>query len=254
MLSRAKGTIHQGMEHVTNGEPAVPSDKKATDTKKERIANNTPAQPALKSVDASRMELQIALETAKLAEQRGMDQDAIRAYQTVRRLDPDRPGVAHRLAVLYDRLAMTDAAQREYTSALAESPHDPDLLCDHGYFQYSMGSLDEAEQTLRSCLKVDAGHDKAMVNLAVVLAEQQQFDEAQRLFETAIGPAAAMHNIGVLKLRQGHVEEGRQLIAEAVKRDPSIQQGQMVLSHVAANQQTMQAIRTVDFQNEKVSP
>ena len=179
--------------------------------------------------------LQIALETARLAEERSMDAEAIAAYEKVRRLDPDQPGVAHALAVLYDRAAKTDAAHREYVAALAESPEDADVLCDYGYFLHCTGKIEEAEKMLRRGLAIDSNHRQSIINLAVVLATQRKYDESKSLFEKAIGPAAALHNIGMFKLRQDEATEGQQLIATAQQQDPSIAQAEAVLKHVSTS-------------------
>nr|WP_286177373.1 tetratricopeptide repeat protein [Rhodopirellula sp. JC639] len=185
--------------------------------------------------DPENQSLQIALETARLAEERSMDAEAIAAYEKARRIAPKHPGIAHALAVLYDRAAMTDSAQREYSAALEESPEDPDVLCDYGYFLYSTGKLEEAEQTLRRGIAVDANHQKTLVNLAVVLATRRQYSEAKPLFEKAIGPAAALHNIGMFKLRQGESAEGERMIAAALEKDPSLGQSRSVLENVSAS-------------------
>ncbi|MEM9365511.1 MAG: tetratricopeptide repeat protein [Planctomycetota bacterium] len=196
--------------------------------------SETQLRPALKEHGKEGMALAIALETARLAEERGMDQDAMAAYLEARRLNGEQRGIAHALAVLYDRAAMTDAAAREYESALAESPGDPDVLCDYGYFLYSMGQLDRAELRLREGLKIAPEHQQCTVNLAVVLGEQKKYDEAHSLFEHAIGPAAAKHNLGMMKLRHGDTSEGTQLIAEASRKDPSIRQSRPILDQIAS--------------------
>lgn len=191
-----------------------------------------PAQTNQALADPKNQELKIALETARLAEQRSMDAEAIAAYEKVRDLNPGQPGVAHALAVLYDRAAMTDAARREYSAAMAESPGDPDVLCDYGYFLYSTGDLEKSEETLREALAADTTHRQATVNLAVVLAGQREYEEAKRLFEQAIGPAAASHNIGMFKLRQGEVADGKRMIAAALQKDPSLRRSEAVLESV----------------------
>ncbi|QEG40867.1 tetratricopeptide repeat protein [Roseimaritima ulvae] len=183
--------------------------------------------------DPSHQELAIAWETAQLAEQRGMDKEAIAAYLEVRRHDPDRPRVAHALAVLYDRSGMTDAASREYRAALEESPDDANVHCDYGYFLYSTGDSPAAESSLREALRLQPEHQQAMINLALVVGSSGRYDEAQALFTEAIGPAAALHNVGMLRLRAGDVETAKRLLAEAQRRDPSISQAEAVLARLS---------------------
>lgn len=197
------------------------------------------AQSSLNSqtslADPSNQELAIALETARLAEQRGMDRDAIDAYLQVRKLEPSTRGIAHALAVLYDRSAMTDAALREYQLALKETPGDADLNCDYGYFLYSRNEPENAEASLREALRVSPGHQQATINLALVIGSQGRYEEAHDLFTKAIGPAAAMHNIGMLRLRAGEVEAAKSMLAEAKRQDPSILVGESVLQRLASN-------------------
>lgn len=183
--------------------------------------------------DPSNQELAIAWETARLAEQRGMDPEAIEAYLEVRNHDPAKPGVAHSLAVLYDRSGMTDAATREYQTALQENPASADLHCDFGYFLYSTGETERAEASLREALRLQPEHPQATINLGLVIGSQGRYDEAQGLFTQAIGPAAAMHNVGMLRLRAGEVDAAKSMLAEAKRRDPSISVGGPVLERLS---------------------
>jgi len=195
------------------------------------VTSNPPlALPQTQLANPVGQELAIAWETAQLAEQRGLDSEAIAAYRQVRAADPTRPGVAHALAVLYDRSAMTDAAAREYQTALMENPKDANLHCDHGYFLYSTGNLQQAETVLRESLRLQPEHRQATINLALVIGKQGRFDEAEQLFTRAIGPAAALHNVGMLKLQAGQSTTGGEMLAEAARRDPSIGQSPRVLA------------------------
>lgn len=172
--------------------------------------------------DPTHQSLAIALETARLAEQRGMDHEAIAAYRKVRNLNADQPGVAHALAVLYDRSGRVDDAASEYRKALVESPSDPDLLCDHGYFQYSTGDLEQAASSYRQALELSPEHRQTKINLGVLLAQQGDDERAMQLFTDAIGPAAARHNLGMIKLRRGDPQSAKRLLADAASRDPSV--------------------------------
>ena len=207
------------------------------------ISKHTSLEPPSVSVnhqpelaDPRDQELAIALETAKLAEQRGMDREAVDAFLQVRNLDPSQPDVAHSLAVLYDRLGMTDAASREYQAALEEDPSNADVHCDFGYFLYSTGEAEQAETSLKEALRLQPDHSKATINLALVVGSLARYDEAQELFTQAIGPAAAMHNVGMLRLRAGEVEAAKTMLAEAKRRDPSIEASQPVLDQLCTKE------------------
>jgi Tfp pilus assembly protein PilF len=151
-----------------------------------------------------------------------MDREAITAYLSVRRQQPDHPGVAHALAVLYDRAGRVDEAAAEYRRALAEKPNDADLICDVGYFQYSTDRFDEAVASYRRALSLEPDHRQTKINLALLQAQRGHDEEAMRLFTEAIGPAAARHNLGMIKLRQGNSQAARALLSDAAARDPSV--------------------------------
>lgn len=196
---------------------------------------STPAGGSTNSTTSHKLELAIAMETADLARKRGMDDEAITQYLLARSLDPNVKGVAHPLAVLYDRAGRMDAADREYRIAIADQGDNADLLSDYGYFLYSRGRHEEAESTLRTALKKHPAHHQATINLALVVGARGNYDEAQKLFTEAIGPAAALHNIGMLKLRAGDQVGAMENLREATNQDPSLTEARIVLAKLSGN-------------------
>lgn len=194
-------------------------------------------EKSAKSAEAAskKIELAIALETADLARKRGMDEEAIGQYTRARTLEPDTRGIAHPLAVLYDRAGRSDLAEREYRAALAEMREDADVLCDYGYYLYSRGRVEESEAMLRRALSQSPSHRQAQINLGLVRGSLGQYDEAQRLFAEAIGPAAALHNVGMLKLRSGDREGALADLRAASERDPSLSETREVIASVVGS-------------------
>lgn len=150
------------------------------------------------------------------------DEHAIAQLERARELHPQIQGVSHSLAVLYDRQGKMDAAEREYRLALQESKNDADVLNDYGYFLYSRGDFKDAEDMLRAALKQKPDHTRAQVNLAMTLARLDRFDESFALFESAVGRAAAHHNIGMLMIRDGDESKGLVHLRKAAAADPSL--------------------------------
>jgi Tfp pilus assembly protein PilF len=164
------------------------------------------------------------------------DEHAIEQLERARKIAPNISGVSHPLAVLYDRQGRFDAADREYQQALNESPRDADLLNDYGYFLYSRGDLALADQQLRAAIKSAPDHQKAHLNLGLVLGRQERFEEALVVFERAVGPAAARHNLGLLYTQHGNSAEAQRWFAEAARLDPSLTQSREVLSWLESTQ------------------
>ncbi len=210
---------------MTAGGCAALRNKPPSQTLELKEASNQPRQKS-----GATLEGRIAYETAKLAEERGMDEEAIANYEKAREFEPNQAGIAHALAVLYDRAGRVDAAEREYLAALQEDTDNPDIHCDYGYFLHSTRRPAEAEKHLRQALALSPTHRQAQVNLGLLLGTAGKFDESLQWFTTAIGPAAAQHNVGMLKLKRGDMIGGREHLRSAAARDPSLEHTQAVLS------------------------
>lgn len=158
------------------------------------------------------------------------DEHAIAQFERARTFDATLEGIAHPLAVLYDRQGKFDAADREYRLALKEQPKDPDVVNDYGFFLYSRGDLVAAEKQLRRAVDLKQDHPKARINLGMTLAAQQKFNEAFTVFEAALGPAAAHHNVGMLLARADRKSEAISHLEQAAHGDPSLLQTQQILA------------------------
>ncbi|WP_197441052.1 tetratricopeptide repeat protein [Thalassoglobus neptunius] len=182
------------------------------------------------------------------------DDEAIAQLEKARELAPGMKGVAHPLAVLYDRQGQWTAASSEYRRALQESPDDADLLNDYGYFLYTQGELERAEETLLRCLKSMPSHPKARLNLAMVFAAEGRMDEAFAEFESSVGTAAAHHNTGMLLARAGHKDDALAHLQRAAELDPEFRQtAQVIASLETESMNSYSAIRQVSGERSEVS-
>lgn len=160
------------------------------------------------------------------------DEHAISQFTRARSLNPDLKGIAHPLAVLYDRQGRFGLAEQEYKRAMTEGRPSADLLNDFGYFRTVQGNLNEAGNLLAQALKLAPNHRQAQVNLAMVHARSGNYDSAYELFRKSVGSAAAHQNIGILMLRDGQDEEAMAHLERANAIDPSLKTANVL---VAAN-------------------
>lgn len=192
------------------------------------------AEPALGS--ARELRPRQAADLAELAgrelEKNGKSAEALVQFERARQLDPARARLARRLAVLYEQQGDFTRAGAEYQQALKLTPSDPDLLNDVGYFHYQRGDLAEAECWLRGALKEKADHAHAAVNLGIVLAKTERFEESLQAFRLALPPEQALCNVGVLLAQQGRGDEARRALAEALRLDPKLRPAQTVLARL----------------------
>jgi len=195
----------------------------------------------------------------------GRESLAVAQYEKARTLRPDYPGLAHKLAVLYDRLAQDQKAAAEYRRALDQQPHDPALLNDFGYFHYQRGRYAEAEKYFRQALEIcerggkhwslsrkavpEPAHenlrDRVCVNLGLALAQQQRYQEALATFTKVLTPAQAHYNLAVVMLQQaGHLpperhadqtrlqQQARSHLQQALRLDGSLRQARALLNEL----------------------
>jgi Tfp pilus assembly protein PilF len=176
----------------------------------------------------------VCLATAQTLEQQGNEHEAILEYQRAREKDPRLPGVARRLAVLYDRAGDAEHARQEYRAALRWQPRDPDLLNDVGCFHYQCGEAAEAEKYLRQALAVRPDHPRAWGNLGKVLALEGKYEQSCEAFGHVVRSAQAAMNVGVLLAKEGKVAEARQVLHEALRLEPDLKAARAVLAGLDA--------------------
>lgn len=174
----------------------------------------------------------VCLQTGLRLAEHQKDDHAIAQLKKARNYNSKLPGIAHPLAVLYDRQGRFGLAEQEYKRAMSEEEPSSSLLNDFGYFRYVQGQLDDAAKHLQHALRIDPEYHQASTNLAMVRAAQGDFDGAYQLFETAVGSAAAHQNVGLLLLRGGQEEQALAHLEQATTIDPSLETASLV---VAAN-------------------
>lgn len=197
----------------------------------------------------------------------GREAQALAQYEKARSLQPDYPGLAHKLALLYDRLAQDQKALAEYQRALQQQPHDPQILNDLGYFHYQRGRFAQAEHYFRQALAMCSRHQnratawftqpfapkpaentiqqRVLINLGLALAQQDKFQEAYAAFTQVLPPAPAHYNLAVVLLqRAGHLPEheatrqqhyrelARQHLQHALRLDPSLRLARALLEEL----------------------
>lgn len=144
-----------------------------------------PAAPAAREELPKDKAILTGLAFARNLDNSGSDDAAIEQYEKVLRWCPDHPEAVRRLAVLYDRRADFSNAEAAYKKLARMHSRDADLMCDWGYSYYLRNNWREAEAKLRRALELDKRHARARCNLALVLGQQDRFDEAFQMFRQA---------------------------------------------------------------------
>ena len=191
----------------------------------------SPESPLRQTALTSRDQAHVCLQTALQLAASEKDEHALAQLKKARTLDPTLPGVAHPLAVLYDRQGQFGFAELEYERAMEEGV-TADLLNDFGYFRFSQGNLMAARQLLTQARELAPQHPQATLNLAMVTAAEQDYESALTLFEDVVGLAAAHQNVGLLMISHGQTRSARRHLSQAVRLDPSLETAAEVLARL----------------------
>ncbi len=175
---------------------------------------------------------QACLATAKELQAHGDAREAILLFERARQLDPREQQVSRYLAVLYDQQGNDTRALAEYRKALDVAPHDADLFNDFGYYFYRRQDWKQAEVNFRKAIAQAPEHERAWVNLGLVLGEQGRYPESFDAFSKVVGPAAAHSNLGVILASHQRQAEADSEFKQALRLKPDLPQPRAFLAHL----------------------
>ena len=99
----------------------------------------------------------------------------------------------------YQQVSRTADAQDAWTTALALSPDNPEILTNAAMALATNGDAPGAETLLRRAVTQPAATQKMRLNLAMVLGLQGKTGEAEQIIRRELPPAAAERNLQWLR-------------------------------------------------------
>jgi len=126
-------------------------------------------------------------------------QEALRPLALVATAEPDNWRVRSALGAALDQLGRYNEARLAYQEALALQPDDPRILTNLGVSHIMAGEPAEAEPILRRAVERPNAPAEARQNLAIAIALQGRFDEAEQLERIDLPPAQAAENMRYLR-------------------------------------------------------
>jgi len=126
-------------------------------------------------------------------------QEALRPLAVIAAGDPRDWRVRSALGAALDQLGRFTEARQAYQEALAIQPNDPGVLTNIGVSHLMEGDPAGAEPFLRQAMAQPNAPAESRQNLAIAVALQGRFDEAQQLERIDLAPAQAAANIEYLR-------------------------------------------------------
>jgi Flp pilus assembly protein TadD len=129
----------------------------------------------------------------------GRPHEALRPLALVAQAEPENWRVRSALGAALDQLGRFPDARRAYQEALALQPDNAGILTNLGVSHIMAGEPADAERYLRQAADQRGAPPEARQNLAIALALQGRFDEAEQIERVDLPPAQAAENIRYLR-------------------------------------------------------
>jgi tetratricopeptide (TPR) repeat protein len=149
-----------------------------------RYADGLDAFQRALELDSGDVEAKFLVGTA-LVRQRQFDK-ALEVFDAVAKVDRDFPGLALERGILFQESGRTEEALREYESALAKAPNDPDLMLKVGCGKADAGNGVEAEKLLKKVLEQRQTSAETFFCMGRALMVKHDLGDAIKSFERAI--------------------------------------------------------------------
>jgi tetratricopeptide (TPR) repeat protein len=175
---------------------------------------------ALSAPDSAEMHQVMARELAR----HGDNAPAIANYREAIKLNPKLPGAHFELGDLLNHSSdatLQAGAQAEFEAALAANPRDEKAELELGMIADKKGDLKTALADDTRALQLNPNDTDACTESGKVLIEMSQKEQAQKMFERAIGidPSnyVAHYRLAALYRQQGKTAEAKEQVADYQK-------------------------------------
>ncbi len=118
-------------------------------------------------------------------------------------------------------------AKQKFIHALELYPKLPEAHTSYGFFNETVGDLEEAEKHYKLAIAYGEGNGRYNNNYGTFLCRRARYDEADREFVKALKDkkyvkiAEVYENAGVCSLKKPDLGKARNYLETAIKRDPS---------------------------------
>jgi Tfp pilus assembly protein PilF len=170
---------------------------------------------------------------AQVHEQSGKLNDAEKQYRHALKLDANYLPALLGYARLQDRRGNFDDATRLYQKAIAAHPNNAAPYNDLGLSYQKRKMLTESAKLLRQAVRLEPQAKLYRNNLASVLVELGQINEALAQFAMVEGEAVAHYNVGYLLAQDGDPNGALGHFQQALRINPSLTAAQQWVARLA---------------------
>ncbi|MFW6170671.1 MAG: tetratricopeptide repeat protein [Planctomycetota bacterium] len=177
----------------------------------------------------------IFYQAGQLAEAKGNRPAATKQYAQALEVSPEHLPSLIGLARLHDRAEDFSEAERLYRKAIEVAPENATAYNDLGLCLARNGLHKKSITALRHAVELKPDRKLYRNNLATVLVNEAQVDEALEHLLAAHPPAAAHYNVGYLLYQKGNKDKARFHFSIASKKDSSLTAATKMLARLDDN-------------------
>lgn len=187
---------------------------------------------------------------ANLLERQGDLGRAAGQYRDALKLDPDMLAAKNRLGITLNKLGRHHEASVVFRSAIARHPQLAYLQNNLGFSLLLDGKYADAQAALRRALELKPQFSRARMNHGIALAKLERFDEAYEEFARVGGKGEAYFNMAIMLADAQEYTEAMRFLHEALLADPSMASAKRELDRLAVLAARAEAERKEDERKE----
>ncbi len=203
---------------------------------------STPAVPADKDDPTSLASLpsklspELYVMQGQLAESQGQSDKALESYKKALQAEPNNSGALVSMARYYDRKGDSKQAIEYFQKASTNNPNDASIHNDLGLAYSKAGNAAAARDSLNKAIALDGKEIRYRNNLATVLVENNQADEAVNQLKQVLPPAVAHYNVAYLHFSKQNWPAAQQQLQTALQIDPNMQEARRLYNQLGGGQ------------------
>ncbi len=178
---------------------------------------------------------------AQMSDQGGNAAHARSMYQQALKIDEKNLDALLGLARLEDREGNLQEALRIYQQAVNNHPEDARALNDLALCQARCGDMQKSYELLSQAVKMLPEKQLYRNNIAKVLIEMNQLDQAATQLAAVYDPAVANYNMAALLQERGRTAEAVPFLHKALAANPQFAEAHTMLTNITGGTQVQQA-------------
>jgi tetratricopeptide (TPR) repeat protein len=178
---------------------------------------------------------------AQMSDQGGNAAHARSMYQQALKIDEKNLDALLGLARMEDREGNLQEALRIYQQAVNNHPEDARALNDLALCQARCGDMQKSYELLSQAVKMRPEKQLYRNNIAKVLIEMNQLDQAAMQLAAVYDPAVANYNMAALLQERGRTAEAVPFLHKALAANPQFAEAHTMLTNITGGTQVQQA-------------